>query len=89
MREVIINGRTITVRPLTKGEESRLRKEHGINLFDLGRGQVAEAMDQVFEMVLDPTEQQWISEQTFDAAADLFEAVLAESFGAPNEAKNS
>jgi len=82
-----INGREIAYRGLKRKEVKALKKEG----FDLGRldtEDVDEAMDRLFDTVLDPSDIEFLDDQVNRASYDVFKAVLAATYGDPAAEKN-
>lgn len=88
MREIEINGRTFKVRSLKRKEIKALRKQ-GFILIDLKPENAEEAQDKVFEMVFGPDDIAAIDEMDNRDVMILWRAILAETYGAPEEEKNS
>ena len=86
MREVkLSNGKVQEVRPLTRGEIRSL-KEFGIGLasFDVPRDRYDETTDAVLATQIDN-----IEDLAAPDSRKLFQEIFAETYGSPDEEKNS
>lgn len=87
MRKVNLDGEQIEVRGLKRKEVKALNRE-GIYLTELTPRQAEEAMDKVFDMVFSEAELARIEEAPNVAVMDVWQGVLKETYGAPDEEKN-
>ena len=87
MREIEVNGRAFEVRGLTRGEIKNLRKD-GINLLNLSVDDADAAIDLVFDMVFDQETLQIIDALEYRVSMKLWQEVLIETYGSPDEEKN-
>ncbi|WP_054031021.1 hypothetical protein [Desulfatitalea tepidiphila] len=89
MREVkLTDSKIIEVHALTRGQVKDLRRQ-GFNLMALTKDQAEEAMDAAFAMVLAPEEIEELNGLAYPVALAVWRAILAETYGAPGEEKNS
>ena len=88
MQEVIVDGRPIPVRPLTRREVRELR-DQGVNLAELSPGQVFEVVETVTDLVLDEEQRAFLDDRGFPESRAIYMAVLKETFGDPEAEKNS
>jgi hypothetical protein len=87
MREVTIEGKTFSVRPLKRSEMKSLKKQ-GFILGKMEPESMDDWLDKIMEMAL-PGRLDEIDDLPPKAANMIFEAVLKESYGDKNEEKNS
>ena len=86
MRELTIEGKTFTIRPLKRKEMKALKKQ-GFNLAKLDPETMDDHLDQILEMVL-PGRLEEIDDLPPKATNDIFSAILKESYGDKTEEKN-
>ncbi len=87
-REILLAGRTFKVRGLKRKEVKQLRRD-GFNLLDLNLAQADDVLDRVFEMVFPEAEFARIDELLNRDCLGLWNAILIETYGSPEEEKNS
>lgn len=88
MRKVNLDGEDIEIRGLKRKEVKALKKE-GIHLTELSPRQAEDAMDRVFEMVFSEADLARIDEAPNKNVMNVWTGVLKETYGAPDEEKNS
>ncbi len=89
MREIKISeGKTIEVKALTRGQVKKLR-EKGFNPISLTKEQAEDAMDETFTMALDADTITALDDEPYPVSLAVWRAILAETYGAPAEEKNS
>lgn len=88
MRTVIIDGRSFEVRGLKRKQVKQLKRD-GFNLTDLKPETADDAMDAVFAATFGDADLSAIDEMRNGDALRLWTAILKETFGAPDEEKNS
>lgn len=86
MREVIVEGKEFSVRPLKRSEVKALKKD-GLNLGKIPPEEMDLWLDRIFELVF-PGMLSDIDDLPPRAASKLFEAVMKETYGDKDEEKN-
>ena len=87
-KTIPIAGKKFKIRSLRRKESRYMRREMGINLMDLKKSQADEAMDHVFEVVLDEADFKKTDDLKEMDAIKLFEAIIKETYGDPQEEAN-
>lgn len=87
MRELEINGQIFKARPLKRKEVKQIKAD-GFNMFKLEVEKADDAVDAIFDIAFTPEEIQQIDELDNADALKIFKAVLAETYGDPEEEKN-
>jgi DNA-directed RNA polymerase subunit F len=89
MRQVKLEDNSvIEVRGLTRREVKQFKTE-GIEFSSMSPDAAEKALDDVLEIVVDKKIHEKLEDMTFRYSSDVFRAVLKETFGAPDEEKNS
>ncbi len=88
MRDVKIDDTiTLSVRGLTRNEVKQLKKE-GFNLMNPAPETAEELLDTVLETTLTDEQVTILGDKPYRCTTDVFQAVMKETFGAPDEEKN-
>lgn len=87
MRTITINNKEFDIRSLSRGELKELR-HRGFNILALTAENLDDGIDAVFEMMFEPEEIAAIDAMENKQAGQLWAAIIAETYGAPDEEKN-
>lgn len=88
MRTVTIDGREYKTKGLKRKQVKELKK-NGIDLVNLDVQNAEDALEAVFELAFTAAENEIIEDMYNADVMKLWLAVLKETFGAPEEEKNS
>lgn len=89
MRQITLPDKTtIEVRGLTRKEVKEFRAK-GINFSAMQVGDAEEILDDVFSKIFTPEQIEKVDELENKYAIGIWNACLKETFGAPDEEKNS
>lgn len=85
MREITISGIDFEISPLTRGNRKALRAK-GQDVTQLTNDNLFDVQDAVFAMTVIPADK--VDELPEQGVQELWQSVLAETFGDPAETKN-
>jgi len=88
MREIKIADKALSIRGLKRTEIKKL-KEKGFNIENIESHQVDDLFDMVFPMLFSKEENDLIDDSVYRVSIQVWKAILAETFGAGDEEKNS
>ncbi len=89
MRDIKIDENlTFSVRGLTRNEVKTFKKD-GFNLISPDPETADDLLDTILETVLSKEQSKILGNKPYHCSTDVFRAVMKETFGAPDEEKNS